>query len=124
MQQQMAQVLKAVAQLTKEVAALKEEKRSDVPCASPALPAAQAGSSNKVVPSAAWTDSARLNQVKKDKVTVCIKNDGSNIDLSQVKNIVRQNGIQVSKASVNQKNGDVYVDLPSKEQRDKLVPTK
>ena len=55
--------------------------------------------------------------------TVCIKNSESEtLDLEKVKSLVTSNGIQVSKTTVNQKNGDVYVELPSDEERDKLIP--
>ena len=37
-------------------------------------------------------------------------------------NVVTSNGIQVSKAFVSKKNGDVYIDLPSQGSRDKLLP--
>ena len=72
----------------------------------------------------AWTDAVRTKEVvqTKDKVTVCIKSGGSKVDMSKVKAVVTENGIQISKSSVNHKNGDVYVELPSGEERDKLVP--
>ena len=57
------------------------------------------------------------------KFTVCIKNNnGVAIDTDKVKNIITTNGIKVNKASINKKNNDFYVDLPSDEQRDKLIP--
>ena len=138
-QQQIEVVLKAVSQLTKEVAELKNERRNDAQNSSgtpsslnplvvkPESPSSsqqkvnqESSSSNQQKP--VWPTIKQTNIVKKDKITVCIKNDGSSIDLSKVKDVVRQNGIQVSKASGNPKNGDVYVDLPSNDQRDKLVP--
>ena len=42
--------------------------------------------------------------------------------MTRVKEVVTSNGVQVSKASVNHKTGDLYVDLPSTEEREKLVP--
>ena len=71
---------------------------------------------------APWTDASRIETMKKNmKVTVCIKNnDGGVVDTEKVKSIITENGIQVTKASVNRKNGDLYVDLPSNENRDKL----
>ena len=71
-----------------------------------------------------WDDKERTNAMKnKMKFTVCIKsNDGTAIDTDKVKNIITTNGIKVSKASVNKKNNDFYVDLPSDEQREKLIP--
>ena len=56
------------------------------------------------------------------KVTVCIKsNEGIAVDAEKVKDIITENGIQVSKASVNKNNGDLYLDLPSDESRNKLT---
>ena len=53
---------------------------------------------------------------------MCIKSSiDAPVDSAKVKEIITTNGIQVSKASVNKKNGDLYVDLPSNENRDKLV---
>ena len=49
-------------------------------------------------------------------------NDDEEIDLEKVKEVVISNGIQITKASVSKQNGDVYVELPSEEQREKLVP--
>ena len=68
------------------------------------------------------TRTKEVVQAKKDKVTVCIKSGGTKIDISKVKAVVTDNGIQISKASVNHKNGDVYMDFPTNEERDKLVP--
>ena len=119
-QQQMVEVLKAVDKLTKEVADLRNEKTVAVSTSAPPCPPTTIP--NRTTKESAWSDTVRLNEVKKDKVTVCIKSDGTNIDMSQVKEVVTSNGIQISKASVNSKNGDVYVDFPSNEQRDKLVP--
>ena len=60
---------------------------------------------------------------KLKKVTVCIKSNGRDaVDSKKVENIITTNGIQVSKASVNKKTGDMYVDLPSHENRDRLIP--
>ena len=63
-----------------------------------------------------------MTEVKKNKVTVCIKTDSSDIGLPKVKEIVQQNGVQVSNVVVNYKNGDVFGDIASAQQRDKLVP--
>ena len=57
--------------------------------------------------------------------TLCIKNkqgENDSIDLGLIKDIVITNSIQVSKAIVDKKTGDVYVDLPNKDEGDKLVP--
>ena len=59
------------------------------------------------------------------KVTVCITNnekEDSKVNMTKVKEIVTSNGIKVMKASVNKRNGDVYVDFPSNAERDKLLP--
>ena len=40
----------------------------------------------------------------------------------KVKKVITNNGIQVTKTSISKKNGDVYIDLPSNENREKLVP--
>ena len=42
--------------------------------------------------------------------------------MSKVKEIVTSHGIQVTKATVSKKNGDVYIDCPTNESRDKLLP--
>jgi len=71
-----------------------------------------------------WKDSARTQAMKSKlkKVTVCIKSNGrEKVDSKKVENIITANGIQVVKASVN-KTGDMYVDLPTDENRDKLIP--
>lgn len=120
LQQQMCLVLNAVAELTKEVAQLKQEKKGVTPLLLPPDPPGL--NNNNKVPQSAWMDPKRMEEVKSTKVTVCIKSDGEKIDLSKVKEVVTNNGIQVSKTSVNSKNGDVYVDLPTDEQRNKLVP--
>ena len=59
------------------------------------------------------------------KSTVCIKNNvdtPETVDMEKVRSVVTSNGIRVSKATVNEKNGDVYVELPSDEEREKLIP--
>ena len=42
--------------------------------------------------------------------------------MTKFREVVTSNGVQVSKVSVNHKTGDLYVDLPSTEEREKLVP--
>ena len=71
-----------------------------------------------------WSDDKRTEEMKnKMKITLCIKNkDGVAVDSDKVKNIITSNGIQVNKASVNKSNGDLYVDFPSNESKDKLLP--
>ena len=137
LQQQMSQVLAAVALLSNEVAQMKG-RRVDTEVSSQPDPknnksisinnnnATSSSKNNSTTsykaPIPAWADSKRTEEIKKPKVTVCIKNDGSSIDLSKMKEVVTRNGVQISKTSVNRKNGDVYVDFPSNEQRDILVP--
>ena len=69
----------------------------------------------------AWNDEQRMKKVK-EGVTLCIKSEGETVDMSKVKEVVTKNGIQVTKTSVSRRNGDVYIDLPSNENRDKLIP--
>ena len=49
------------------------------------------------------------------------KQKGVPVDMNKVKEIAANNSIQVSKAVVKE-NGDVYVNLPTEENREKLVP--
>ena len=75
--------------------------------------------------SSPWNDNERTKAMRNrmKKYTLCIKsNDGASIDAEKVKNIITTNGIKVNKASVNKKNNDLYVELPSDEQREKLIP--
>ena len=65
-----------------------------------------------------WSDTAR---VKKMKSSLCIKSNGSEVDLEKMQEIAANNSIQVTKTTVKE-NGDVYVDLPSVENREKLTP--
>ena len=59
----------------------------------------------------------------KSKFTVCIKsNEGVAVDAKKVKSIITDHGIQVTKANVNRKNGDLHVELPSKENQEELLP--
>lgn len=139
MKEQLAALVEAVAVLTKEVHSLKEAKGSlvqrsgdvvsDVPVKDNTIGNEKSerentnrrneNSSNTV-----WNDQSRTNEMKKKlKFTVCIKsNEGAEIDSEQIKNIVTTHGIKVTKASVNKNNNDLYVDLPSDEQRQKLIP--
>ena len=53
---------------------------------------------------------------------MCIKSDGENpVDIEKVKDLVASNGIQVSKASLNNRNGDMYIDCPTNENREKVI---
>ena len=124
--EQLAAVVAAVAKLSNEVAELKKDNAQKPPTTQnqniqpvtqqqnpppAALPPKQG----------AWDDPKRLQTVK-EGVTVCIKNDGQGVNMEVVKDIVTTHGIQVNKASVSKKNGDVYIDLPSNEGREKLLP--
>ena len=137
LKQQMAEVVKSVTRLTREVAELERCRDGGV------QPQMQQNTQDgDVIPIPqqnnipfkpttgkpnAWVKPPQINnakQVKHDinKVTLCIKNDGSEIDMKKVKEVVTTNGIQITRTSVNGKNGDVYVDLPTPDQRDKLLP--
>ena len=54
---------------------------------------------------------------------LCIKSDdGQPVNVSEVEELVTSNGVQVSKASVSKMSGDMYIDRPSEDSRDKLIP--
>ena len=121
--EQLAEVVEAVKKLANEVSELKKEKQQEQAPAK--ITQSKAGaSSTSTKPGNAWANRERVNKIKQanDTVTVCIKNDGAEINMRKMKEVVTSNSIQVSKTSVNQKTGDVYVHLPSDAQRDKLVP--
>ena len=119
MKQQLAEVIAAVAQLTKEVQELRSEKSEE---SGNQLDQPQINSKDKELKKSAWDDSKRLRKVKEDVVTLCIKSDGQPVDVAEVKEVVTSHGIQVTKASVSKKSGDMYIDLPSIDSRDKLLP--
>ena len=76
-------------------------------------------------PTSPWNDEDRMKAMKSKmkKFTLCIKSkDGVIVDSEKVKNIITTNGIKVNKASVNKKNNDLYVEFPTNEQREKLIP--
>lgn len=122
MKEQMAELVVVVESLVKEVNELKQERMKK-----PLPQAAEHKKTQQVPPPAipqkqsAWEDQNRIKKVK-ECVTVCIKSEGQAVDMVKVKNIVTSNGIQVSKASVNKKNGDLYIDLPSDKSKDQLLP--
>ena len=62
-----------------------------------------------------WSNTER---VKKLKASLCIKANGTDVNLAKMKEIAVSNSIQVSKTTVKD-NGDVYIDLPSEENREK-----
>ena len=59
--------------------------------------------------------------VKVVKSSICIKSNGNPINIDKFKEIAIQNSIQVSKTTIKP-NGDLFVDLPSAETREKLQP--
>ena len=65
-----------------------------------------------------WSDAA---QVKRMTSSLCIKSNGAEVDMAKMQELARNNSIQVTKTTVKE-NGDVYVDLPSIENREKLAP--
>ena len=130
MTQQIAALVEGLANLTKEVQSLKQGRTGGD---ATGVVNIEYGSGNTPAPPppqapaqpSAWENTTRTNEMKKTmkKFTLCIKsNEGSQVDAEKIKNIVTANGIKVSKASVNKKNNDMYVDLPSEEQRQKLIP--
>ena len=60
------------------------------------------------------------NKVEKMKSSLCIKENDTQVNLNKIQEIAANNGIQVSRAEVKE-NGDIYVDLPSKENREKIT---
>ena len=65
-----------------------------------------------------WNNQKRTNSIKS---SLCIKSKGKPVDIKKIQEIACKNSIQVSKADVKA-NGDVYVDMPSNENREKLLP--
>ena len=120
---QISELVKSVAQLTKEVRSLKQQEHT-------LKPAEKVKSKSKGNEKAQPLNAGSKKDVSetkskpiKPKVTVCItSNEGKSVDVKKVKDIIVANGIQVSKASINQKTGDLFVDLPSEGNKDKLVP--
>ena len=116
----------SVSRLAKEVSELKAAKSEPVvEEAGAKTVSGDVDNQKKAKP--AWTDPKETDRIikqKESKVTLCIKNDNQDagIDMKKVKNVVTSHGIQITNASVNRKNGDVYFDLPSPEEREKLVP--
>ena len=65
-----------------------------------------------------WSNTKRVNKMK---ASLCIKSNGTPVDLEKVEELATANSIQVSKTVIKD-NGDVYVELPSEENREKLSP--
>ena len=68
--------------------------------------------------STVWSNQKRTNSMK---ASLCIKRKGTPVDVMKIKEIACTNSIQVSKADIKS-NGDVYVDIPSNHNREKLLP--
>jgi PHD/YefM family antitoxin component YafN of YafNO toxin-antitoxin module len=64
---------------------------------------------------------SNIKRVQKMKASLCIKSNGDEVDMKKIEEIATKNSIQVTKATVKE-NGDVYLDLPSKENREKFAP--
>ena len=107
MKDQILELTDTVSTLVKEFSAFKLEQ-SERPTA-PAAPE---------LPSSAWTNQNLTNSMK---ASLCIKSKGNTVNIKYIKEIACANSIQVSKADVKE-NGDVYVDMPSHENREKLLP--
>ena len=124
LKQQMAEVVASVSRLAKEVSDLKKEGSGQTSVEVPVADKNVAGESPGTTVGKNPDSSKKSKTERKvdNKFTLCIKNDGGRIDMTKVREVVTSNGVQVSKASVNHKTGDLYVDLPSTEEREKLVP--
>ena len=65
-----------------------------------------------------WSNPQR---VQKMKSSLCIKANGTPVNINKVQEIASNNNIQVTK-SVVKENGDVYLDMPTQENRERLTP--
>ena len=65
-----------------------------------------------------WSDKT---SVKRMTSSLCIKSNGAEVNLAKMQELAKTNSIQVTKTTIKE-NGDVYVDLPSEENRVKLAP--
>ena len=119
--QQLAEVVSSVANLAKEVKALKEEKQHQKSEVSNVVKPVQPPPKTK---EKAWSNpETTKKKVIKPKFTVCIQNsNGTNVDVNKISEVVTSNGIQIKRASVDQKTKNIYVELPSEECREKLLP--
>ena len=66
----------------------------------------------------AWGNTNRVNKMKS---SLCIKANGNPVNMEKVEELVTNNNIQVTKAVVKE-NGDVYIDMPSQENRERITP--
>ena len=124
-------MVKAVADLSKEVRAIKavklessEQNQDRKTLKSLATEIVDDNVNTDKPSNSPWSDTVKAKKVRNNpKATVCIKSDCETpVDVDKVKEIVTTNGIQVSKVSVNSKNGDLYIDLPTNENRDRIIP--
>ena len=99
---QMENLTETVKTLVKDIQSLKSIHKTD----------------NEVQQQELWSDKAR---VKKMNSSLCIQSNGKKVDLAKVQEIATNNSIQVSRTTVKE-NGDVFMDLPSDENREKLTP--
>lgn len=67
-----------------------------------------------------WTDKVRVEDMK-SSLLVKPDKDGNPVDVEAVKKIVMDNGVPVNKVVVTE-TGDTFINLPTKESRDKLCP--
>ena len=93
-----------VASLANEFKSFKEESKSQV---------VEKQEEEKV-----WSNKEKVAKIK---ASLCIKSNGSKVNMRKVQEIATSNSIQVSRTTVKE-NGDVFVDLPSVENREKLTP--
>ena len=54
------------------------------------------------------------------KVSLCVKSNGVAVDIKKIQDVVSGNGVQVQSHRVSE-NGDVYLDVPTKEVSDQLT---
>ena len=111
---QISEVVKSVAQLTKEVRSLKQHECN-------LKPVEKVKGESKGKEKVQTQNGGSKSKPIKPNITVCINsNEGKPVENKN--KIIIANGIQVSKANINQKIGDLFVDLPSECNKDKLVP--
>ena len=140
MKDQLAEVVSAIASLTKEVADMKtaqppqqvegiQKQQQPLPPPSnqqklPQPQQHQQGNGFSNESNSAWNNPVRVDEMKRQmKVSVRIKSNTveNAVDMNKVKEIVTSNGVQISKATVDRTKGDVYIDFPSEENRDQLI---
>ena len=103
---QISELTATVNTLANEFKSFKEEKQESVTVA------------RNETDTPSWSNPLRVQRMKS---SLCIKSNGTPVNMEKVQELAANNSIQVSKTVVKE-NGDVYVDLPSKENREKLTP--